>query len=123
MDSLEHLRRGGRIGDAQAFVGAALAIKPILEIAGGRLVARDKVRTASRAVERLVALGVQAAAELGGSVEIGVHHAGARDKAETIAAAIGKALPAMPVVTTDLGAVLTAHAGPGSVALVISPLL
>ncbi|MEY4322573.1 MAG: hypothetical protein RL410_354 [Actinomycetota bacterium] len=123
VDSLEHLRRGGRIGDAQALVGTALAIKPILEISGGRLIPRDKVRTSSRATTRLVELAVQAALELGGSVEVGVHHVGAREKAELIATSIGKSLPGVPVITTDLGAVLAAHAGPGAVAVVVSPAL
>ncbi len=122
VDSLEHLRRGGRMGDAQALVGAALAIKPILEISGGRLIPRDKVRTASRATTRLVELTVQAALELGGNVEVGVHHVGVREKAEVIATAIGKGLPGVPVITTDLGAVLSAHAGPGAIATVVSPI-
>ncbi|MEY4348611.1 MAG: hypothetical protein RIS43_1030 [Actinomycetota bacterium] len=121
VDSLEHLRRGGRIGDAQALVGTALAIKPILEVSGGRLIPRDKVRTASRATSRLGELAVQAALELGGNVEVGVHHVGARERAEAIATSIGKSLPGVPVITTDLGAVLSAHAGPGAVAVVVSP--
>jgi DegV family protein with EDD domain len=123
VDSIEHLRRGGRIGDAQAFVGAALSIKPLLEVSGGRLVPRDKVRTASRAHARLVELAVQSALELGGSVEVAVHHVGARDKADQVSVSLGKALPGVPVLIADLGAVLAAHAGPGALAVVVSPVL
>ena len=122
VDTLEYLRRGGRIGTAQAAVGSALSIKPILEIAGGRVVPCDKVRTASRAQQRLVELAVEAASALGNRVEIGVQHAGARAAAETLSVALGKALPGIPVVLAEMGAVLAVHAGPGALAVVVSPL-
>ncbi|MEN9710175.1 MAG: hypothetical protein RL441_167 [Actinomycetota bacterium] len=123
VDTLDFLRRGGRIGTAQAVVGAALAIKPILEIAGGRVVPCDKVRTTSRAHQRMIELAVAAAADLGQRVEVGVQHAGSREAAEALAAALGKALPGVPVVVADLGAVLSAHAGPGALAVIVSPVL
>ena len=109
------------IGTAQAVVGSVLSIKPILEIAGGRVVPCDKVRTSARAQQRLVELAVQAAAELGDSVEIGIQHAGAREVAESLSVAMGRALPGVPVVLADLGAVLSAHAGPGALAVIVSP--
>jgi DegV family protein with EDD domain len=123
VDTLEHLRVGGRIGVAQAAVGSVLAIKPILEVSGGRIVPSDKVRTMSRAIARLTELAVEAAADLGGRVEIGVQHAGAREKVESLSAALGKAQPGVPVVTSDLGAVLSAHVGPGAIAVVVSPVI
>lgn len=123
VDTLEHLRRGGRIGAAQAVVGSVLAIKPILEIAGGRVVPCDKVRTAARAQQRLVELAVQAAADLGQGVEIGIQHAGAQESAQALSVAMGRALPGVPVVIADLGAVLSAHAGPGALAVIVSPVL
>lgn len=121
VETLDYLRRGGRIGTAQAVVGSVLSIKPILEIAGGRVVPCDKVRTSARAQQRLVELAVQAASELGGGVEIGIQHAGAREVAESLSVAMGKALPGVPVVVADLGAVLSAHAGPGALAVIVSP--
>jgi len=123
VETMDQLRRGGRIGVAQAAVGTALAIKPILEVTGGRVVARDKVRTSSRAASRLVELAVEAAEALGGQVEIGVQHAGVRTAADAVAVAVGKALPGVPVVISDLGAVLAAHAGPGAVALIVAPVV
>ena len=121
VETLDYLRRGGRIGTAQAVVGSVLSIKPILEIAGGRVVPCDKVRTSARAQQRLVELAVQAASELGDAVEIGIQHAGAREVAESLSVAMGKALPGVPVVLADLGAVLSAHAGPGALAVIVSP--
>ena len=61
VQDLERLRRGGRIGAASALVGTALSVKPILHLRDGRIAPLEKVRTTSRATERLVALAVSAA--------------------------------------------------------------
>ncbi len=59
VDTLEFLRRGGRINAAEALLGTALSVKPILHMPEGRIVLRDKVRTASRGMARLVDLAVE----------------------------------------------------------------
>ncbi len=122
VETVDHLRKGGRIGTAQAFVGTALGIKPILEITGGKVVPFDKVRTTLRANSRLVELAVEAASELNGKVEIGIQHSGNRDRADSLAKEIGKSLPGVSVVVAELGAVLSAHAGPGAVSVTVSAL-
>ena len=53
VDTLDYLRRGGRIGAAQALLGSALAVKPLLQLDGGRIEPLEKVRTASKAIARL----------------------------------------------------------------------
>ena len=63
VDTLEFLRRGGRIGAASALLGTALSVKPILHVVDGAIVVRDKVRTAGRALARLVDLAVEAAGD------------------------------------------------------------
>ena len=63
VDTLEFLRRGGRVGAAAALVGSALAVKPLLKIEDGRIVQLDKVRTTSRALARLEEIAVEAAGE------------------------------------------------------------
>ncbi|MDR3035927.1 MAG: DegV family protein, partial [Kitasatospora sp.] len=83
VDTLEHLRRGGRIGTAQALVGSALAVKPLLHLSGGRIEPLEKVRTASRAIARLEEIAVErAGAE---AVDITVHHLAADQRAEQLA--------------------------------------
>src|SRR2546430_1590707 len=72
VDTLEYLRGGGRIGAASALLGTALSVKPILHMVDGEIVVRDKVRTASRALARLVDLAVEAAGDA--QVAVGVHH-------------------------------------------------
>lgn len=63
VDTLEHLRRGGRIGTARALLGSALAVKPLLHLAGGRIEPLEKVRTASRAIARLEEIAVEQAGQ------------------------------------------------------------
>ena len=50
VDTLEYLRRGGRIGAAQALIGSALAVKPLLHVKDGKIAPLEKVRTSSRAL-------------------------------------------------------------------------
>lgn len=119
VQDLERLRRGGRIGAASALMGTALSVKPILHLRGGRIAPLEKVRTASRATERLVALAV---AEAGPGAHLAVHHLGAEDRAEDIADRLREQLPdATEVHVSEVGAVIGAHAGPGLVGIVVVP--
>ena len=59
VDTLEHLRRGGRIGAAAALLGAALAVKPLLTVADGRVEPFEKVRTAGKALARIEELAAR----------------------------------------------------------------
>ena len=61
VDRLDHLRRGGRIGAAAALLGTALAMKPVLHISDGKLVLKEKARTSSKALNKLVDAAVAAA--------------------------------------------------------------
>ena len=84
VDTLEHLRRGGRIGSAAALLGTALAVKPVLHVRDGRVVPLEKVRTSARAVNRLVQHAVETADD--GPVSVAVHHLAAPERAERLAA-------------------------------------
>jgi DegV family protein with EDD domain len=122
VDTLEHLRRGGRIGAASALLGSALAIKPILAVRGGRIVPVEKVRTAARAVARIEAMVVEHVKEGGHVVDIAVHHLDAADRADQIAADLRTMVPGSPkVFVVELGAVVGAHVGPGTVAIAVAP--
>lgn len=122
VDTLEHLRRGGRIGAASALLGSALAIKPILAVRGGRIVPVEKVRTSSRAVARIEAMVVEHVEKGGDVADVAVHHLDAAARAEQIAAELRELVPGSPkVVVVELGAVVGAHVGPGTVAIAVSP--
>lgn len=123
VDTLEYLRRGGRIGAAAAIFGSALSVKPLLEIVDGRVSPREKVRTASRALARLAELAAEAAGEE--SVDVCVAHlanAGRADAlAEQLTERLAEQLDGREVMCGELGAVLGAHVGPGMVAVCVAP--
>lgn len=119
VDTLEHLRRGGRIGAAAALFGTALAVKPLLHVTGGQIAPLEKVRTASKARARLEELAVQRAGD--GPVDLAVHHLAAPDKAAALAARLAERLPSAAALhVSEVGAVVGAHVGPGLLGVVVS---
>lgn len=122
VDTLEHLRRGGRIGAAQALLGSALAIKPLLALVDGRIVPREKVRTTGRAVARLEELCAEAATAAGGPVHLAVHHLAEPQRAADLVARLRHRVPlAAEPVLSEVGAVVGAHVGPGMLGVVVAP--
>jgi DegV family protein with EDD domain len=120
VDTLEYLRRGGRIGAAAAILGSALAVKPVLHVKDGRVVPLEKVRTAARANSRLVQRAVEAAGNR--PVSVAVHHLAAAERAERLAADLRERLPALRELhVSELGAAIGAHVGPGAVGVVVAP--
>lgn len=119
VDTLEYLRRGGRIGGARALVGSMLNIKPILEIRDGRVEAGDRVRTLPRALDRIVAECAAAAQAWDGAV-ITIADAAAQSVADELTTrlapyAIGG------VARIPVGPVIGAHAGPGTAGVAYHP--
>ena len=120
VDTLEHLRRGGRIGAAQALLGSALAVKPILAMLDGRIEPAEKVRTAARAHARLAELAIAAVSGDESGATVVVHHLAAPEPAERLAERITRRLPGLDVTTVEVGAVVGAHVGPGMLAVVVA---
>lgn len=132
VNTLEYLRRGGRVGAAAAVFGGALAVKPLLGIEDGVVAPRAKVRTAAKAIARLEGLALEAAGD--GPLEVCVAHLAAPDRAAALAERLteqfGERLAAPLVAAGDvpevrcveLGGVLGAHVGPGMLAICVAPL-
>lgn len=113
VETLEFLRRGGRIGGARAMLGSMLDVKPVLEIRGGVIEAVARVRTYPRAIDRVVEEFSRSAAAWGGA-ELIVAHA---DR-PTIAAALVERMRAQVSGTpalTVVGPVIGCHSGPGAI--------
>ena len=110
LDTLEYLRKGGRIGAAQALVGSALKIKPILTF-GTEIAPVGKVRTKKRAMERMVAY-LHELHERGADGWI-VQHAQSFDDAATLVAEGKEIFGTEPLFCTQVGPVLGAHLGSG----------
>jgi DegV family protein with EDD domain len=113
VDTLEFLRRGGRIGSAQAWVGGALKIKPVLSLQDGLLHPVERVRTAGRAFERMVEHLQQRRDE--GSTVWMVQHIRAPDVAERLVQRGREIYGCDPLFVSEIGPVIGTHAGPGLV--------
>jgi fatty acid kinase fatty acid binding subunit len=124
VDSLEYLRRGGRIGTAAAMLGSVLAMKPLLTVADGEIRPYERVRTESKALARLGELGLDAltrAAAHNGAIDVAVHHLDNRDGARRLVDRLSGRAGVGDVVVSEISAVLGVHVGPGTLGIVISP--
>ncbi len=123
VDTLEYLRRGGRMGAAAALLGGALAVKPLLEIRDGHVEALERVRTSARALARLADLAVTAAGD--DPADVCVAHLANADRATTLADQLAERLATnlegRDVWCAEVGAVLGAHVGPGMIAVCVAP--
>jgi DegV family protein with EDD domain len=118
VDTLEYLRRGGRVGAASALLATSLSVKPLLQMVEGQIVALEKVRTSAKALARLVQLTVHAAGT--GPVDLAVHHLGAAERAEQVAAQLRAGIADLQQLhVSELGPVLSAHLGPGVIGTVV----
>lgn len=120
VDTLEYLRRGGRIGAGAAWLGSALGMKPLLHLADGSVAPLEKVRTSARAIFRLEELAAERAGER--PVDVAVHHLGNGQRAQALADRLRFRLPYLhDLHLSEIGAVVGAHVGPGMLAVVVAP--
>jgi len=113
LDTLENLRRSGRISLPQAFVGTLLDIKPILEVRPDYVHPLEKVRTRRRANERAVEL----AARMAPFEELAVLHTNAPARAEEVRAQLTVLHPLEHILVAEAGPILGTHVGPGGVGI------
>lgn len=118
VDTLEFLRRGGRIGKASAWLGGALRVKPLLHVDHGVVAPLEKARTANRALGRLTELALEAAQDR--PVRLAVQHLNALERAEGMARRLREKLHA-DVLVCEVTAVMGVHVGPGVVAVTVAP--
>ena len=118
VDTIEYLRRGGRIGAAAALLATSLSVKPLLHVLDGQIVPLEKVRTSSKAIARLVELTVTAAGDR--RVDVAVHHLAAPERAAEVAERLRAEIPLLGELhTSEVGAVIGAHIGPGVLGTVV----
>ncbi|MEW6031144.1 MAG: DegV family protein [Chloroflexota bacterium] len=116
VDTLEFLHRGGRIGGAQRFIGTALNMKPVLALRDGRVEAVERIRTKSKALDRVFEL---AAEQVKGKsdIHLATLHANAEADARQLLERANHELKAVESILTSVSPVVGTHAGPGTVGL------
>ena len=115
LDTLEYLRRGGRIGRAQEMLGSLLRVKPLLSLQDGEVVPIGRVRTKTKAIEELLAR----AAALRPIEQLAAAHANAPDELQYAVERLQALAPAAPLITGQVGPVIGVHAGPGLLAFAV----
>src|SRR5829696_2295371 len=110
VDTLEFLRRGGRIGAASAWIGSTLKVKPILTVEN-EMTPVERVRTSGRAFERMVDYGRQRRDS--GADAWCVQHINAPDQAAALVERMRELFQSEPTIVSEIGPVLAVHTGPG----------
>ena len=113
LDTLEYVRRGGRIGRARAFLGAVMRVKPILSFRGGEVHPEERVRTKSLALERMF----QIATSYARATDVGIGYSTNAQEAEELRRRLEAALPGAKIHVARLGPVLGVHGGPGTLGI------
>ncbi len=116
VDTLEFLHRGGRIGGAQRFLGTMLNMKPILAIQDGRVEGIERIRTKSKAQDRVLELTIEKVAGRT-PVHLATLHANAAEDARALLTRAEEALKPVESVFTEVSPTVGTHAGPGTVGL------
>ena len=108
LDTLEYLRKGGRVGKTVAVLGTLLNIKPLVEVRDSAVLPLERVRTRRRSVQRLIEL----TAELGPLEELAVLHSNASQEARRLAEEISSLHPLERILIVEAGVIIGTHAGP-----------
>jgi DegV family protein with EDD domain len=111
LDTLEFLKRGGRIGAASAWIGSTLKVKPILTMEGGEMTPVERVRTSARMFERMVDYARQR--HESGADLWAVQHINAAEQCERLEERCREIFGRDPIIVSEIGPVLSAHTGPG----------
>jgi len=116
VDTLEFLHRGGRIGGAQRFIGSVLNMKPILAIQDGRVEGVERIRTKSKAHDRVLELVVEKTKGKS-PIRLATLHANASEDAKALLARAQQQLNPIESIFTEVSPTVGTHAGPGTVGL------
>lgn len=117
VDDLEHLKRGGRLSSASAFVGSLLNIKPLLFVNDlGELVPYDKARGRKKAIHSLVA-GMLKHIQFPEDQTIFISHGDCLDEAKQLELKIRENIPVKDIIITMVGTTVGSHSGPGTLAV------
>lgn len=120
LDTLEYLKRGGRIGKAQAWLGGLFRVKPLLEIANARIEPLERLRSRKAGMQRLIDLIGHPPTTAGprqgtGPLHVGILHARAPQAAQFLEDEIRARFNVVELYTSEIGPTIAVHAGPEAV--------
>jgi DegV family protein with EDD domain len=115
VDTLEYLAKGGRIGNAKAFLGTVLKVKPILVLEEGAIEPLEQVRSKRKAVARMLDLVEDCVGDHAPQAKVAVTHALVPEEAQTLSQELVDRLGTTQPIVAELGPVIGAHTGPGVV--------
>jgi DegV family protein with EDD domain len=113
LETLEYLQKGGRIGRAQALLGAVLSVKPIVTVQEGTVVPLERVRTWRKALDRIAELGREKAP----LAALAIYHAGNPDDAKVLTDRLADLVPPDRLLLGEIGPVVATYGGPGLVGI------
>ncbi len=119
VDTLDYLKRGGRLTGTQAAVGTMLRVKPLLHLVDGRVEVRERTRTWGRALDRLAEIVAETAADA--PVDVVVTHAVAPDRAAEIWERIDARVEVGERFEAAIGPIVGTHVGPGAIGVAALP--
>lgn len=119
VDTLEFLHRGGRIGGAQRFIGSALGLKPILALKEGKVEGVERIRTKTKAHDRLLEL-ISEQVNGKSNIRIATLHANASEDAKALLDRAAQQLNPVETIFAEVSPVVGSHTGPGTVGLAFS---
>ena len=111
LDTLDNLKKGGRIGGAQALIGSLLQVKPIIDVSSGSVTQAGKQRTRGKALAHLAQLLADAKAAHGSVENVAIVHGDAPDFS-VLLDLIARHYPREDVIVGQIGAVIGTHGGP-----------
>ncbi|MFC8732696.1 DegV family protein [Luteimicrobium sp. NPDC057192] len=120
VDSLDHLRRGGRLSAPAAALGTVFGVRPLLTLRDGRIELVERIRTRRAAIERMLEVAV-ASVERRTDPALAVHYVGVHEPAFELARELEERA-GHAVLVSPVSAVLGAHTGPGTLAVVVTDL-
>ena len=116
LDTLDNLKKGGRIGGAQAFLGTLLSIKPLIDVSSGSVVEAGKQRTRGRSLAALADLVKADLAAHGAITDLSLRHGDAKD-VDAMIGLLTAYVPREQISIGQIGAVIGTHGGPGVMGL------
>ncbi len=116
VEKLDYLAAGGRISKSSAFIGGLLSIKPILHVEEGKLVPLEKIRGRKKSIQRIIEIMEERGGDFSNKT-IGISHGDDLQFAEEVRSLINEKLKPKSIDMEMIGAVIGAHAGPGTIAV------